>query len=92
MKIVLGENTYDLTQALPLTLGDLRRLKKEQGVEIKDLAAMDVGVVVKLMLHIFHKLDPAVTEEQVDNLPITVLADVAAFLSAATVPDRPTSG
>lgn len=92
MKIHLGEKEYDLAQALPLTLGDLRRLKKEQGVELKDLASMDVEVVVKVMLLITHKLDPIVTEAQIDALPITVLRDVAEFLTLATVPDRPTSG
>lgn len=92
MKIHLGEKEYDLAQALPLTLGDLRRLKKEQGVELKDLANMDVEVVVKVMLHIAHKLDTAVTEAQIDELPVTALRDVAEFLTLATVPDRPTLG
>ena len=41
MKIQLGEKEYDLAAAMPLTLGDLRRLKKEHGVELKDFAAMD---------------------------------------------------
>ncbi len=92
MQIQLADTTYDLSGALPLTLGDLRRLKKEQGVTLENLASMDVDVVAKVMLHVFRKVDAAVTEDQIDSLPVTRLSDIARFIQSATIPDRPTSG
>lgn len=92
MKIKLGEKEYDLGLALPLTLGDLRRLKKEHNTTLSDLQTMDVEVIIKVLLLIFRKLDPEVTEDLVDTVPVHQLSAIATFLSEAAIPDRPTLG
>lgn len=93
MKIRLGEKEYDLAPALPLTLGDLRRLKKDHGVQLQDLSSMDANTLVKILLLLAQKVDPEVVEAQVDAVPVTELIEISKFLaSAATVPDRPTLG
>lgn len=92
MKISLGEKEYDLAAALPLTIGDLRKMKKEQNVDLKDLGSMEVDTVAKVLLHIFRKVDATVTMEQVDQLSVSNLQDIAKLLNSATVPDRPISG
>lgn len=89
MKIKLGEKEYDLAQALPLTLGDLRKLKKEYNTTLSDLQTMDVEVIIKVLLLIFRKLDPEVSEEALDAVPISLLGDIARFLGEVAVPDRP---
>lgn len=92
MLIKLGEKEYDLRAALPVTLGDIRRLKKNHGLKLADLASMDLDVVAMVLLILCQKVDAAITEEMIDTIPITRLAEVAAFLESAVVPDHPTSG
>ena len=92
MKITLGEKEYDLEKSLPVTLGDIRKLKNAHGIKLSDLASMDADVVAKVLLMLCQKVDAAITEEMIDGLPLTDIDKVAAFLSRATVPDRPTSG
>ena len=92
MKITLGEKEYDLEKSLPITLGDIRRLKSVHGIRLEDLASMDADIVAKVLLMLCQKVDPAITEEMVDGVPLERIGDVANFLSRATVPDRPTLG
>lgn len=92
MKITLGEKEYDLGKALPVTLGDIRRLKKDHGVALTDLASMDLDVVAKVLLMLCQKIDPAITEALVDGVPLMLMGEVMVFLSQAVMPDRPTSG
>lgn len=92
MKIQLGEKEYDLEKSLPVTLGDIRRLKREHNVKISDLASMDADVVAKVLLMLCQKVDPEITEALIDGVPLSEIDQVARFLSRATVPDRPTSG
>ena len=93
MKITLGEKEYDLEKSLPVTLGDIRRLKSEYGVQLADLSSMDLDVVAKVLLMLCRKVDKDITEAMVDELPIEKVGEVASFLSRAVVPvDRPTLG
>lgn len=92
MKIKLGEQECDLSEALPITLGDIRRLKKEYKVKLEDLASMDVDVVACVLLMLARKVHPEVTEEMIDCLELFRLNEVAVFLGTATIPERPTSG
>ena len=93
MKITLGEKEYDLEKSLPVTLGDIRRLKSEYGVQLADLSSMDLDVVAKVLLMLCRKVDKDITEAMVDDLPIEKVGEVASFLSRAVVPvDRPTLG
>jgi len=93
LKITLGEKEYDLEKSLPVTLGDIRRLKSEYGVQLADLSSMDLDVVAKVLLMLCRKVDKDITEAMVDDLPIEKVGEVASFLSRAVVPvDRPTLG
>ncbi len=92
MEIVLGDKTYDLEKSLPVTLGDIRRLKKDHGVVLADLASMDLDIVAKVLLMLCQKVDPAITEALIDGVPLMLMGEVMVFLSQAVVPDRPTSG
>jgi len=92
MKITLGEKEYDLAGALPVTLGDIRRLKRVHGIQLSDLASMDLDIVAKVFLMLCQKIDSAITEEMVDAIPLTMMDEVSKFLSKAAVPDRPTLG
>jgi hypothetical protein len=96
MKITLGEKEYDLVQAMPITLGDIRRLRKEYNIKMSDLAAMDADIVATVLLMLCKKVDAGITEDMVNSLPLTMLGKVAKFLSDAaspeTVLDRPILG
>ena len=92
MKIKLGEKEYDLEKSLPVTLGDIRRLKQDHGVKLDDLNSMDIDVVAKVLLLLCQKVDPAITEALVDTVPLMELGRIANFLAMAASPDFPTSG
>ena len=90
MKIKLGEKEYDLDKSLPITLGDIKKLKAVHGVKLNDLASMDADIVAKVLLLLCQKVDPNITEDMVDEVPLERLGDIAQFLSGAVAPDRPT--
>ena len=90
MKITLGEKEYDLAKALPITLGDVRRLKHVHGIQLSDLASMDLDIVAKVFLMLCQKIDPDITEDMVDAIPLLQMNKVSQFLSEAVIPDRPT--
>ena len=92
MEIVLGDKTYDLEKALPITLGDIKKLKAVHGVRLADLSSMDADIVSKVLLLMCQKVNTDITENMVDAIPLVLLGEIAEFLSRAVVPDRPISG
>lgn len=93
MKIKLGEKEVDLKAALPITLGDVRRLKKDFGVKLADLSNMDADIIAKIVLMLSQKVNVTITEAEVDTIPLVQLGDIAIFLQTDAVEaDRPTSG
>lgn len=96
MKVRLGEKEYDLAKSLPITLGDLRRFKKEYGMDLATLSAMDLDNVAKVLHLLLRKIDPDISEETIDLFPLPQLGAVAKFLTEATgeavvePDDRPT--
>lgn len=90
MKIKLGEKEIDLKLALPIVLGDVRKLKKVHGVNLKDLGSMDADTIAKIVLVLSQKIDPTVTEAEVDMLPMEQVGAVAIFLGEAGENDVPT--
>lgn len=90
MKVTLGEKEYDLSSALPLTLGDLKKLKRDHNVSLLDLGSLDPVTIVAVLLVIAQKVDQAITEEMIDKIPMNRLADIAKFLGGTSEPDRPT--
>ena len=92
MKITLGEKEYDLEKSLPITLGDIKKLKAVHGVRLADLSSMDADIVSKVLLLMCQKVNADITENMVDDIPLVLLGEIAEFLSRAVVPDRPISG
>lgn len=90
MKVTLGEKEYDLSSALPLTLGDLKKLKRDHNVSLLDLRSLDPVTIVAVLLVIAQKVDSAITEEMIDKIPMNRLTDIAKFLGGSSEPDRPT--
>lgn len=80
MKISLGEKEVDLALAIPVTLGDIRVLKKDHGVKMTQLSEMDADIVAMVVLVLAQKVDKTITEEDINKLPLTKIAEVAMFL------------
>ena len=94
MKIRLGEKEYDLSLALPVTLGDVRYLQREHGIKLQNLADINAETLGKIIFMLCRKVLPTVTEEEVDKLPLAELASVSDFLREQAYSrgeiDRPT--
>lgn len=93
MKVKFKTKEVDIAQGLPLTLGDLKKLKA-LGVDLMTLQreeVPDVERITVLVLYVCQKVDPSTTMEDVDSL---TLADIAAFnqlsLEKKEEADRPT--
>ena len=76
----IGDKDVDLSKAMPLTIGDMKALKKV-GL---DLASMRPGTdldgdqVLAMIEHVVRKANPAVTIEDLDATPITFLTTISA--------------
>lgn len=94
MKVQMGRKEVDLSTAVPLTLGDIRKLSKEYGVKMGDLGSNDHESTHKILLYLARKAGVAdITEEDVDAIPLGVLVEVTQYLAATGArTDRPTLG
>ena len=94
MKLQLGDKTVDLNGAFPLTVGDIKMLETIGVMDSKgEMNAGSVIMVSKLLLHLARKVDPEVTEVEIDSIPIHKLNDLAPFLESKMKEvgiDRPT--
>ena len=73
--IKVNGKDVDLGKALPLTIGDIKQLKKT-GVDvtrIKPGETMDIDQVLALVEHVIRKADATITQEDIDSTPINEL-------------------
>ena len=90
--VTVAGKEVDMRKALPLTLGDFRKLKKNHNVEQKDLGGGDIEITVRFTHYLLSKANPAVTEEDVDSLTMEDLNTIMKTLTTKDfmVVDRPT--
>ena len=91
MKITANGKELSLEGALPMTLGDLRKLKG-LGVALERLTTGDPELLHALLLYLFKKGGAQITAEDIDAISVAqvgALSDYIASHSAGAV-DRPT--
>lgn len=93
MKITVSGKEVDLAQALPMTVGDMRKLKKV-GVDYPgNFNTRDPDHVVLFIHYFCNKTGQELTEDEVDTLTLKEAMAVLHFLLSIPSPvDRPTSG
>lgn len=77
----------DLAKALPLTIGDLKVLKKNGCDLIRKGTALELEDLSTLFLHICRKSDPEITEQDIDTVPLTMLTYVGQAASKQEMGD-----
>ena len=91
MLLTVNGKEVNLSESGPLTLGDFRKLKKDYGVEQKDLANGDIEVTFRFTLYVLKKIRPDITEADVDSLTMGNLENIMTTLTKkATDTDHPT--
>ncbi len=93
MKITLAGKDVEIEKALPLQLKDLRRLKREFGVE---LGVTGIGGDVEnqfgFLTVLLQKANPEITAEDVDSLTLQQMNDLSrAANEASLIIDPPSS-
>ena len=68
--IEINGKKINLNVALPLTLGDWRRLE-EQGVSATKLAENRMADTIKLIHYVAVKANPDITVDDVESVPLT---------------------
>ena len=96
MKITVGGREIDLEKALPIVVGDLRKLKK-LGVNYPSaFDPRDPDHQALFLYHFCQKVDPAVTEAEIDLLSLEEVINAVYSLvhkkEGDEVLDIPTSG
>ena len=94
MKITLKGREHEVESALPLTWGDYRKMKREHGVAREELRTGSDEAIFGLLVVILQKLDPSVTPEDAEALPLEKGFEVVNVISEAArkqIVDRPTS-
>ena len=98
----IGDETVDITDFPPLTIGDKKALKAA-GVDFKSLSNMSPEDESQLVLHILKKVRATTTMAEVDALPmkvgqdvlthaVTRSAEVESPLSRSSTPSAGTTG
>lgn len=64
----LKDREIDLTDALPLTFGDWKKLKR-RGVAITSFSDLDPEKIIEFVYYILSKADSTVTRENVEEIP-----------------------
>ena len=93
MKIRLGEKEIDLSLALPVTMGDMRKIKREHGFGLAELATWDEDKIMAVALVLAQKVTP-VTMEEFEKIKLTDIPELVVFLTeaqGATGIDHPTT-
>ena len=77
----IGGKNVDLKDAFPLVFGDFRKLGK-LGLIDKDsnVKAADPDAIAKLLLHLVNKVDPQISEDQLDSVPLTKISRLFLFV------------
>ena len=96
MILKAGDRKIDLNEAFPMTIGDMRALKKLGAIDPK--GEMDTGDPDKLavmVLYLARKVDKEVSEENVDDIDIGQVKKMGDFIElkmeeAGLKIDRPT--
>lgn len=91
MKISLNGKDVDTDVALPLQLRDLRKLKKEYGIEFGTTNTLeDIEKQAGFLLVILKKANPDLTEADVDDLTLVQMhALIKAVVETSQAPDVP---
>ena len=94
MKLQLGDRKIDLEGAFPLTIGDFKAMKRIGLINPDgEVDASDPGLIAALVHHFAHKVDQTVTEDMIDDLPMTVFDEIGEFfgrMMGASKADGPT--
>lgn len=94
MKITLKGVEHEASKALPMVWGDYRKLKKEHAISQKDLRDGGDDAMFAFALVAAQKINPAVTAEDIEALPLDVGYAFIKFVAdgAKAELDRPISG
>ena len=89
--VKLGGKDVDLARAMPPTIGDLKKLKRDFGFTEELLAKGDMTAAAAFLLVLLQKLDGTLTEAQLDALPLREAESAFRFIARESqVIDRPT--
>jgi len=92
MKINLSGREIDVSGVLPLKIKNWRELTTKHGITPQSMQEPSVDQLATVMTYILNKADPSVTSDDVDNLTLPQLLELAGSLRTdeAEVADRPT--
>jgi len=74
--MIINGKDVNLAVALPLTLGDWKKLELDgvNGDALK--GSPSFSVISKMILHVAHKADPTITEDDIDTIDINELGTI----------------
>ena len=97
MILKAGEKRIDLDKAFPMTIGDMRALKKLGVIDPKgDMDTGDPDKLAAMILHLARKVDKEVTEDDIDRISVGDVKKMGDFMAlkmeeSGLEVDRPTS-
>lgn len=90
LKLTLNGKELDLSNAVPLTIGDIRHLKKLGYDVLKmDTANLEVDQIVGLLKYVCNKVDPSVTDEDIESMPLPWMNALSKVMYAMNEDDLP---
>lgn len=84
MKITLNGKTVDVSKALPLQLGDLRRLKRDFDIDLSVGVSGDPDKKHGFYSVILQKANKDITAEDVDTLTLPQMTELANEVNRAS--------
>ena len=77
----IGPHDVDFSKAIPLTLGDAKKLKAI-GLDLLKMQELDADQLVAFVTYIAQKAEPKVTENDVLEVPLSIVAVIAQMVAA----------
>lgn len=95
--MLINGKEVDLSKALPLLWGDIKKIKRDHGIDmiIEDGGSLDIDKIDKIVGFVLKKANPDITTDDIDTIELKVLGQIATRavnMSAdeVTKDDRPT--
>ena len=90
LRIKLNGKDIDLSNAVPLTIGDIRALKK-LGYDVLKLNTdtMDVDQIIGLLKYVCNKVDESITEADVETISLPTMNAISRIMYAQREDELP---
>lgn len=76
--VTINGKDADLSKSLPLTIGAMKKLKREFGIDMANMrdGNLDIEEMANVLFYVASKANPEISIEDIDDISTNALADI----------------